>query len=277
MKLCDLHTHSTFSDGSLTPTKIINEAVETGLSAIALSDHNTVEGLPEFLSAASSTLVEAIPGAEFSVDYEGRELHLLGLFIPEKYFSQVSERMTEVNLGKEQSNLDMISALRKDGIYIDYDKIKASTPKGKANRAHIAAELTRLGYAKSVGHAFETFLAPSNGYYKEPKRITVWEMLDFIDSIHAVSVLAHPFLNVSEKELADFLPPAKKAGLRGMECLYSAYDDETTRKSMELATSFGLKFSGGSDFHGDIRPDVKIGVGKGDMEIPYEWALQLKK
>lgn len=275
-KICDLHTHSIFSDGTYTPTEIINSAIDIGLCAIALSDHNTIDGLPEFLSAAKNKKIDAIAGAEFSVDLNGTELHLLGLHIPQKSFSQVALLMEEVNIRKDQSNIALIESLNQSGYLIDYDTIKAKTPKGNFNRSHIATELTKKGYTSSNDEAFDTLLSKQAGHYKEPKRLTVWEMIDFISSIGAVSVLAHPFLNLSEKELALFLPRAKKQGLIGMECLYSLYDNSTTSKSFALAQKYNLCYSGGSDFHGAKKPDIKLGIGKGNLEIPYEWSQLLR-
>ena len=276
MKLCDLHTHSVFSDGTYTPKELLSAAEELGLSAIALCDHNTVDGLPDFLSAAKESAVEAITGAEFSVDYQGKELHLLGLFIPEDCFSQISALMEAVMARKMQSNLDLILALNKAGYDIDYETIKNATPNHKFNRAHIAAELTRKGYTATIKEAFKNLLSPSAGYYKEPERISVWEMLDFLLKIGAVPVLAHPFLSLSEEELLTFLPMAKAQGLVGMECYYSTYDTQTTEISLALAERFGLKPSGGSDFHGSNKPDIQLGIGKGDLLIPYYWATALK-
>ena len=276
MKLCDLHTHSVFSDGTYTPKELILSAAQMGLSAIALCDHNTVDGLPDFLSAAKESCVEAIAGAEFSVDYQGKELHLLGLYIPEVCFPAVSRLMEDVMARKMQSNLDLIHALNAAGYAIDYETIKNATPNHKFNRAHSAAELTRKGYTVTIKEAFKKLLSPSAGYYKEPERISVWEMLAFIIEIGAVPVLAHPFLNLNEAELTEFLPLATLHGLAGMECYYSTYDEETTEKSLALADHFGLKYSGGSDFHGSNKPDIQIGIGKGNLQIPYAWAAELK-
>lgn len=274
--VCDLHTHSVFSDGTFTPTEIIDTAINTGLSAVALCDHNTVDGLPEFLSAAANKNIEAVAGAEFSVDFEGTELHLLGLFIPEKYFPQVCDLMNDVNKRKEQSNIALVESLNQAGYLIDYQTIKSGSPNGKINRAHIAAELTKKGYTDSITQAFESLLSPSAGHYTEPQRLTVWETIDFIKSINAAPVLAHPFLNLSENKLTEFLPTAKARGLIGMECCYSLYDTETTSKSLMLANSYGLKCSGGSDFHGQNKPDIKLGSGKGNLRIPYQWSEDIK-
>lgn len=275
-KLCDLHTHSLFSDGTYTPAQLIDTAVDAGLAAVALTDHNTVDGLLGFLAAAEGKPIEAIAGIEFSVDYDGTELHLLGLFLPPASFPGVRAMMEEFIRLKEQSSLLLTERLNQAGYALSYEKIKASTGNGYVNRAHIAAELTRLGYTPSVSAAFDALLSPAAGYYIEPKRPSVWEMIQYIRSIHAVPVLAHPFLNLTESQLKDFLPRAKQQGLAGMECHYSSYSPETTRLSLEMAEAFQLLPSGGSDFHGEVKPQIRIGRGKGDLQVPYAWAQALK-
>lgn len=276
IKLCDLHTHSVFSDGTCTPAEIIDSAISAGLSAIALSDHNTALGLPDFLAYAEGKSIEAVAGVEFSVDYDGKELHLLGLFIPPEHFDGINKLMEEYSARKEQSNIELVESLARSGIILDYDLIKSKTPGGKINRAHIAAEMTAKGYTESIKQAFDEYLSLSAGHYKEPKRQTVWEMIDYINSIGAVPVLAHPFLNLSESELDKFLPLAKARGLVGMECVYSTYNEETTAKAFEMAKAYGLKFSGGSDFHGANKPDISLGIGKGNLQVPYQFVLELR-
>ena len=275
--ICDLHIHSIYSDGTSTPCEIIEKSIKLGISAIALTDHNTVDGLPFFEEAALGKNIDIVLGAEFSVDYNGKELHLLGLFIKPEHFNKISALMSEVMELKEQSNIDLVNALVAAGFDLDYNEIKRNTPNGKTNRAHIATAMMNKGYVSSVNEAFKTYLSKDGIYYNEPKRIDVFEMIDFIKSIGAVSVLAHPFLNLSEDELSSFLPIAKQRGLGGMECYYSLYDYETTSTSLRLADKFGLLPSGGSDFHGSRKPDIELGIGKGNLKIPYEWYLELKK
>ena len=132
------------------------------------------------------------------------------------------------------------------------------------------------GYVSSIEEAFNTHLSLKAGFYKPPKRLTVWEALDFIKTIGAVSVLAHPYLNLSSERLTELLPVAKAHGLVGMECFYPLYDAQTTDDALAVAKQFGIKPSGGSDFHGSTKPDIDLGVGKGNLRIPYEWALELK-
>ncbi len=276
MTYCDLHVHSNYSDGTCTPAEVVALAKEANLTAVALCDHNTVSGLPEFLAAAAGSGVEGIPGTEFSTDYKGVELHILGLFIKPAHYAAVTQRAQRYLLDKEQSNIDLCSALCAAGLEIDYRQIKEKTVDGFVNRAVIGAELVRLGHADSVQQAFKTWLSPKRGYYIPPKRPDAFEIIRFIKSIGAVAVLAHPFLNLDQPELEEFLPQAVKAGLDGMEVYYSKYDEESTALSVELAEKYGLLPSGGSDFHGQNKPDIAIGVGRGNLRIPDSWKNALK-
>lgn len=264
---CDLHTHSTFSDGTFTPAELIAAAERLNLSAIALCDHNTVDGLPDFLKAGQGSAVAAVPGVEFSTDYEGTELHMLALFVKEEHFASVTALMEDFRLRKEKSNEDLVTALRRAGMDIDYETVKAKAG-GYINRPHIAAELTRLGYTESIKAAFKTLLAPGGGFYTPPQRMDAFASIRFIKSIGAVAVLAHPFLNLDEAGLRAFLPEALNCGLDGMEVLYPKFSPEETELAGRLAAEFGLLPSGGSDFHGENKPDIALGTGKGDLRVP---------
>lgn len=276
-KLCDLHTHSCFSDGSYTPAQLLRKADDLGLGALALTDHNTVQGLPDFLEAAKSHRVEAVPGAEFSTDYEGTELHILGLFIQSDYFDEITEKMADMHRRKEESNRELVENLRRAGYDLNYDRIREKSL-GQINRAHIAGELTALGYTASVQEAFSTLLGAGHGYYNPPERIGAFEMIRYIRAIGAVPVLAHPFLSLKEEDaLRRFLGPAKEAGLVGMEVLYPKFDDRQTRVAGELTKEFGLLPSGGSDFHGEVKPDICLGSGRGTLKVPLSFLDGLKK
>ena len=276
-RYCDLHTHSVFSDGTYTPAQLLQEAQERDLTAIALTDHNTVAGLPDFLAAAKNSAVEAVPGVEFSTDYNGIELHILALDLKEEYFAQVTDLMEDYNRRKDQSNADLVEKLNRAGFALDYDKIKGATPKGQVNRALIAAELMHLGYVESVQEAFKKLLSPKHGYYTPPRRNTPVEMLQIIRQLGAVSVLAHPYLNLKQEELVVFLEQATRGGLQGMEVYYSTYDDATTALALETAEAFGLRKSGGSDFHGANKPDIRLGEGRGNLRIPAQWLQTLRR
>ena len=273
-RYCDLHTHSVYSDGTYTPEQLLREAEEKNLAAIALTDHNTVNGLPDFLAVNSR--VEAVPGVEFSTDYNGIELHILALYLKTEYFAQVTALMEDYHRRKDQSNADLVMALNRAGYQINYDKIKASTLEGHVNRALIAAELTAMGYTESIKAAFKQLLQPKHGYYNPPRRSTPEEILGIIRELGAVSVLAHPYLNLKQDELTVFLEQATKYGLQGMEVYYSTYDEAATALALDTAAAFGLKKSGGSDFHGANKPDIRLGEGRGNLQIPASWLEELK-
>ena len=274
---CDLHAHSTFSDGTDTPTELVALAEEKGLGAIALTDHNTVAGLPEFLAAAEGKNVRAVAGTEFSTDYNGTELHILGLFVKPEHFAVITDLLEDYRFRKDKSNVDLVEKLNAAGYAINYENIKNSTPEGQVNRALIAAELTRLGYTESIQDAFKKLLSPKCGYYVPPTRPSPFETIRFIKSMGAVAVLAHPFLNLNEAELRQFLAEAIPCGLDAMETLYSAYDEETTAKAEKIAEEFGLLPSGGSDYHGGNKPHIQLAVGQGNLAIPQGLVTALEE
>lgn len=272
-RICDLHTHSTFSDGTLTPLELVQEAEKRGIAALALTDHNTVDGLPDFMQAGMRSTVETVGGVELSVDYEGKELHILGLFIKPEAYAQVKAFTKDYKRRKEESNIRLVEALNKAGYAVDIENIRKRTS-GQFNRAHVAAELTEKGYTPSIADAFSTLLSKKGVFYREPLRPTASDAIAFIRSIGAVTVLAHPFLNLDERELRSFLSSTQ--GLTGMETEYSKYDLSTTETARKIAEEFGLLKSGGSDFHGANKPDIQMGTGRGELCVPFEIYERLK-
>ncbi len=275
--ICDLHTHSVHSDGTCTPEELICQARTLGLAAVALCDHNTVAGLPAFLAAAEGGPVEAVPGIEFSTEYRGIELHILGLFLRPEHYGRITALLEDFHRRKDQSNRDLAAALNRAGYQVDYGRVRDRTPDGHVNRAHIAAELTALGYTASIQEAFQKLLSPRQGFYRPPRRMDAYDTIRLIGSMGAVSVLAHPFLSMDEQTLLAFLPEARECGLHAMETAYSRYDRETTRKAAAIADRFGLRYSGGSDFHGANKPDIRLGSGRGDLAVPLCWLEELRK
>ena len=276
-KICDLHTHSVFSDGTWTPTQLIEEAERIGLSAIALTDHNTVDGLEEFLSAARGKNLEAIPGVEFSTDYLDMDIHVVAHYVMPAHFQEVTGRMAEGRRKKEESNLRLIENLAEIGFPIDYQALRDATPGGQINRAHIASAMLKNGWVSTRQEAFNRYLEPRCGLYTAPKRPDIFEMIRFIRSIGGVPILAHPFLKLNEQQLRELLPEAVKAGLLGMETEYVSFDAETTSLAKSLAEEFSLLESGGSDFHGDNKPGIHLGVGRGNLHVPLSFRDQIRQ
>ncbi len=277
MELCDLHAHSVFSDGTNTPAELIALAREAGLRAVALTDHNNIGGLEAFVAAAEGTSVQAVPGIEFSTDYEGTELHILGLWIRPEYYKDITERMDAIRIRKEQANRALVQRLCDAGYDLDYEAMRAATPDGYINRAHMGAQLTERGYTASVQEAFSRLLSVKAGYYRPPKLPDSIETVGYIKSMGAVAVLAHPFLNLDEPRLRAFLKLAIPAGLDGMEVLYSMYDPETTEASCRIAAEFGILPSGGSDHHGGNKPHIRLGKGRGALAIPMDFCRALEE
>ena len=285
MKICDLHTHSNYSDGSLPPAELVRMAENKGLSALALTDHNTAAGLPEFMKAGESSKVITVAGCEFSTEYtlcaddgESRvqELHIVGLFFDESVWGSVEEYVSEHMKNKKISNQNMIKRLQDAGYDITYDEVSAITDAGEFNRAHIARILCRKGYIERPADAFEELLKEGCGFYIPPKRPDVFETIKFIKKNGAVSVLAHPFLELSADELRCFLRAAKPAGLDAIETNYSKFDDEMIKQACAIAGEMELARSGGSDFHGDAKPDVEMGTGRGSLEVPFDYYEDLR-
>ena len=257
----DLHLHSTHSDGTLTTAEIVAKAKSLGLNAVALTDHNTVSGVPAFLSEAEKQGVTAVAGTELSTVYKGRDVHLLGLFIPEEAFPAVTALTEDYLARKEQSNRDLVARLSADSYKVDYDTIRSATPDGNVNRALIAKALLADGYVPSVKAAFATLLGEGMGYYIPPKRLDFFAAIRFLRSIHAVPVWAHPLQYIDVTTVREALPHAMEAGLLGIEVMHSSYTEATVTAAKAIADEFGLLYSGGSDFHGAVKPDVHLGIG----------------
>lgn len=265
MKLCDLHTHSCYSDGSDSPKQIIELAASLGI-AVALTDHNTTAGLDEFLAEANARGVTAIAGVELSTLYCDKELHLLGLFLPREHYADIEALVKDFKFLKEKSNADLLKRLAEEGYPIDYSEIRKRAPEGNVNRAHIAAELTRLGYVSSIKEAFSTLLSKERGLYTPPPRPDFFETVALLKKLGALPVLAHPLQELSEDELCELLPRAIEQGLIGIETLHSSFSPEKIAAAKEIAQKFGLCESGGSDYHGVNKPDVTLG----DPHVPIE-------
>lgn len=280
---CDLHTHSIYSDGTFTPAEIIAEAKRLGLDAVALTDHNTIAGLPEFMEEARRQGVTAVGGVELSTDFEGKEFHLLGLFIAPEYYKDVENLAKEYHVLKEISNIETVERLNDAGYDIHYSEIRKQNPTGNINRAHMAAELMKKGYVKSINEAFNTMLSDTAGFYIPLPRLSLTEAVGFLRRINAVPVIAHPLNDTDEKSLREMLPELIDAGLMGIEVMHSMYSEATQNTAVRIAEDFSLLLSGGSDFHGKTKPDILLATGRGTLSIPeeiyyklYEARLQIK-
>ena len=266
---CDLHVHSHFSDGTASPTEIVAMARKLGLSAVALTDHNTTSGLPEFVRAAKDAGVTAVPGIELSVDWMGRELHLVGLFLEPRHYARLEEVSRDYHARKRESNKLLLERLRDAGYSLDYEAILKCSPTGNVNRAHVAFALVEKGYARSVDDAFDTLLSEKAGYYTPPWRMELLAAIRLLRELGILPVLAHPLQYMGEEILRQILPGAVEAGLVGLETRHSSASRETVKRLEEIAEEYGLVPSGGSDYHGDRKENVPLGIGGGGEVVPY--------
>lgn len=276
MAFCDLHTHSTASDGTVSPQELVEKAQQIGLGAVALTDHNTLTGLPEFVQAARGTTVRAVPGIEISTEYEGHEVHIVGLFLTPQAGLELEEHLKIFEQEKEENNRELVDALNRAGYRISWERLRQRVM-GRMNRAHIAAALTEAGYSQSPEEAFRTILRPDGDFYHPPHCPQSLQVLEMLRDLKICPVLAHPFLSLHSQQLTEFLPKAKTRGLMGMEVFYSTYDRRTTEAAQAMAEHYGLLPSGGSDFHGAIKPDIQLGVGRGNLQIPMQWLERLEE
>ena len=242
-------------------------AKEQGL-IIALTDHNTVSGLPDFLREAEKCGVVGVGGTELSCTYAEREFHLLGLFISPEHYKSIEALVSKFHILKQKSVVDLIERLNAAGYKVDYEKVCQRTMNGNVNRAHIATELLERGYVSSVTEAFETLLSKNYGFYVEPERLELIDAIRFLRSVKALPILAHPLKEISAEQLCEMLPRLIEAGLVGIETMHSSYSDEDIALSKEIAHRYSLLQSGGSDYHGTAKPDVSIAIGKGNLSIP---------
>lgn len=277
MNYIDLHVHSTASDGSFTPTEVVELAKEAKLTEFALTDHDTVDGVAEALAHAKETnAIKVIPGIELSCYYQNREIHIVGLFVDYKDTHFLSE-LQKLKAAREARNEKMVQNFVDAGIELTVDELKHGNPNSVITRAHFARVLVEKGYCKDKNEAFDKYLGVGCPFYLPKPQVTPEHVLKLIQDAGGIAILAHPYsykLSKSEVEtLLDYLIPL---GLAGMECYYSTYDNGQTQELRSMAFAKGLLVSGGSDFHGVIKPDISIGIGRGNLRVP-EKLLDLMK
>ncbi|MCF0107653.1 MAG: PHP domain-containing protein [Bacilli bacterium] len=267
MKICDLHTHSTASDGADSPEEIIDLAIKAGLNAICLTDHNNVEGLKRFFDAAKGKDIIAIGGCEFSTDYFGTELHLIGMFLKEDKFDQIREYVDSFAKAKVQANIDTIQRMKDAGMPVDPDEFKKTIRSAVTNRMHIARYLMKKGIVITREQAFKEYLQDGGPYYYSSDKPDFIKTIDFIHSVGGVAVWAHPLFHVTKNKCKEILKNSPQ--LDGMECYYTTYSEEETKWSVKTCEKFGIVASGGSDYHGINKPDTFLAIGHGNLIIPY--------
>lgn len=264
----DLHLHSTASDGSESPTRVVEMAVDAGLAAIALTDHDIQDGIAEARRRAGSEL-EVVPGVELSIAYDTGGMHMVVLWL-EPGPGPLQDRLEWLRQGRDRRNQEIVARLGELGMPVVLDEVLAEAKGGSVGRPHIAAVMVRHGYVAGHEEAFDLWLAQGRPAYIPRPRLSQEEAIGLALESGAVPVLAHPHTLLIDRaeEMADLLRTLAGYGLVGLESVYSGYFPHERDGYTDLARRFGLVPSGGSDYHGLYKPGLEVGTGYGDLVIP---------
>ncbi len=251
----DLHAHTTASDGMLTPTELVTLAAEMGLAAIAVTDHDSVEGVPEALSASEDLgSVCVIPGVELSAVHGGRDVHLLGYFIDHED-KALRMHLADLRKARRRRAEAMVGALRAAGYAIDLDQVMALSDGGAVGRSHVARALVEGGHADDVTDAFRRLLGRGRPFYFPKDVRTPSEVLRMVLVAGGVPVLAHPGVTAID----DLVPFLATEGLAGIEAYHPEHDEAQTDRYVMMADELGLLTTGGTDYHGPSAPNPPLG------------------
>lgn len=279
MRAIDLHTHSNNSDGTFSVKELIDRAHDKGLAAIALTDHDTVDGVDEAIEYAASKYpdLEVIPGVELSTEGEGREVHIVGLYI-DNHDKEFVEGLSAFIESRTTRNKKMCKKLSEEaGIPISYEALTEEFPDTVITRAHFAKFMVDRGYVNSRAEVFDRYIGDHCPYYVGREKITPEDAIRSILKANGVPVFAHPILcRFGDDRLDDFVGRLKGAGLVGIEAVYSTYERRDEIQIKELAKKYDLLVSGGSDFHGANKPDIDLGTGCGKLFVPEDLLIPIK-
>lgn len=274
MKKIDLHVHSTASDGSFSPQELVKLAKTQGLSALAITDHDTVSGFAPAAEAGQLMGIEVVPGIEISTKYGG-PIHILGYYI-DVNSEKLKPVLEWVVQDRDMRNMKIAEKMAADGIPISYDKMRRRFGE-VIGRPHFARILVELGLARNTRDAFDRYVEKGQKYYMPRNFLSIERSVEIIREAGGVPVLAHPFqYKRDDAGLRDILEHCMDYGLMGMECRYSGYTQEQSAYLEALADEYGLLKTGGSDFHGISKPDILLGEGKGSLNVPYEFLEKIK-
>lgn len=273
----DLHAHSTYSDGSDTPTELVMRAARAGLSAVALTDHDTLEGIEEASAAAGDASIELVPGTEISCEWDQGTMHMVVLFL-ESGRGPLPGRLGELQRGRDGRNSAIVRKLHDLGIDLTLSEVEAEAGEGSVGRPHIAAVLVRKGIVPDIRSAFDEYLAAGGPAYVDRLRLQPEEAIDLALRSGGLPIIAHPHtLGLdSAEEYGSLFSRLSATGLVGIECNYGDYTKEERRQFSSMAREFGLVPSGGSDYHGTYKEGIDLGVGRGDLVVPDHVLDELK-
>lgn len=287
MRQIDLHVHSDCSDGTFSPARLVDYAMEKKLSAFALTDHDTTEGIAAARKRAgelmrtlppedAATVPEVIAGIEFSTEYQGRDIHIVGLDIDDSTPSFAAQQKLFAE-SRTTRNRKMCRLLQDAGVSITYEALTDAFPGAVITRAHYARYLFDHGYVGSLREAFDRYVGDHSPCFVPREKVTPLQAVTLILEAGGIPILAHPVLyHMSSGGLEQLTASLTEGGLIGIEAIYSTYSPHEEREIVRLAKRHGLCISGGSDFHGDNKPGLDLGCGYGKLFVPYSVLEQLR-
>lgn len=277
--MIDLHAHTTASDGSCSPRQLVQLAQEVGLEAVGVTDHDTIAGWPEALAASEELGVEVVPGVELSTSYAGGRFHLLGYYVDPQ--SALISVLDEIQTARRQRNEEIFARLKELNVPLEETEVRAiaGREEGELGRPHFAQAMLQRGYVSSLQEAFNKYLADGAAAYIPKKVLSPKEAITAIHAAGGVAIWAHPPLNrkLTLVELEERLRDWVEWGLDGLEVYYFRYTPEEAAWARQVCEQFKLIGSGGSDFHGTAKPDVKLGITNTGKAVPSEVLEQIKK
>ena len=274
MKKIDLHIHTTASDGTFTPGEVVREAARLGLAAVAITDHDTAEGYPAAAAEGEELGLEVVPGIEISTKFRAA-VHILGYYI-DVNSPALEEVLDWMHRDREDRNIKLCAMLREQGVDIDNERMHARFG-DFVGRPHFAEIMVENGMARDVNDAFERLLNKNRPYFIPRQFLPIERSVEIIREAGGIPVLAHPFqYRLDDAQLRELIEHCMDSGLEGMECRYTGYDARQCAYLESLAAEYGLVRTGGSDFHGAIKGDIRLGEGRGELEVPCAWLEELR-
>lgn len=265
--MVDLHVHSKVSDGSDSPERLVELAVEAGLSAFALTDHDRQDGVAMAAKRAAEVGIDVVAGVEISCEHVGT-MHMLVYFL-DPGEGPLQDELGRLQRARDNRNERLVARLGELGLPVTMAELRQEAGGSGAGRPHVAAILVRKGYASSVQDAFDKFLAKGQSAYMDKERLAPRQAVSLALQSGALPVLAHPLsLGLSPAQTASVVAELAEAGLVGLEALYGRYDQAQRADLAVMAARNGLVVTGGSDYHGTYKPDLSVGSGRGDLHVP---------
>ena len=274
--MIDLHTHTTFSDGSLTPEELVDRACGLGLTALGLTDHDCTSGIERFLKACAASAARGyrdgegligVPGVEISADVPQGTLHMLGFYVQPGEV-ELEAALSHIRDGRAWRNEKILERLNELGLEMSWDEVACHAGEDVVGRPHFAKAMMARQYVSSKQEAFDVFLAKGQKAYVDRFRLTPEECIQIILGAGGVPAMSHPLtLKMKPDELREYVGHLRDMGLQGIEVFYSEHGPKHVEQYRTLAGEFDLVMTGGSDFHGDVNPGIELGRGFGSLHV----------